>query len=105
MRPPNKHRTLGVKIRRVWVIERRRERYLFKEIAECLGVSTARARQIYMEAMEDMTRFHICVRTHLGRVQDPGGPRDVWLEFYPPPDPRFDNMAPVALDNEQDVAA
>lgn len=29
------------------------------------------------------------------RPIDMGGPRDVWLEFYVPPDPRFDNMAPV----------
>ena len=36
-------------------------------------------------------------RQQLNRPLDMGGPRDVWLEFYPPPDPRFDNMAPVGI--------
>lgn len=30
------------------------------------------------------------------RPIDMGGPRDVWLVFYPPPDPRLDNMVPVS---------
>lgn len=38
------------------------------------------------------------VRRRAGRVCDPDerhAPRDVWLEFLPPLDPRLDNMVPV----------
>lgn len=35
-------------------------------------------------------------RAHLARIQVPeNDPRDVWLEFYPSPDPRLDNMKPL----------
>ena len=95
MKPPNKHRTLDVKRRRIWVAEQRREGLSFKDIGECLGVSTCRARQIYLEAEHDVMWRGACARAHLSRICDPGGPRDMWLEFYPPPDPRFDNMVPV----------
>jgi hypothetical protein len=74
-------------------------------IAELLGVTPTRARQIYLEAEEDVRRASFDKLPTQSRPIDMGGPRDVWLEFYPPPDPRFDNMAPVRLDNAQDVAA
>lgn len=35
-------------------------------------------------------------RVMLARPRDMGGPRDVWMTFFPPPDPRLDNMEPVS---------
>ena len=39
------------KIRRKTVVTLRRERYKYREIGEMLGVSTARAQQLYQEAV------------------------------------------------------
>lgn len=41
-------------------------------------------------------------RCRLGRPIDMGGPRDVWLEFGVPPDPRLDNMYPVGAGDDAD---
>jgi hypothetical protein len=35
-------------------------------------------------------------RYYLGRPIDMGGPRDIWLTYYPSADPRLDNMEPAA---------
>ncbi len=90
------------KIRRLWVYTERLSGRTFKSIGEEIGVSVSRASELFRRAEREMRRklYHPPVREReLGRPLDMGGPRDVWLEFYVPPDPRFDNMAPVGIEN------
>lgn len=83
--------------RRAWVYDQILSGRLQSEIAAMLGISRARVHQIYHKAEREhrTTRIRIFSRAYSAVPIDVGGPRDVWLEFHPPPDPRFDNMAPV----------
>lgn len=71
----------------------------FQDVGTQIGLHRQRVRQIY-EAQERwrIWRAKILpfekVEMNRGRPIDMGGPRDVWLTFFPSPDPRLDNMEP-----------
>jgi hypothetical protein len=80
----------------------------FASIADEIGLSRERVRNIFDQAdrrkawRATIAPFDL-VRRDTSRPLDMGGPRDVWLTFYPSADPRVDNMAPV--DPEIDLRA
>ena len=69
-----------------------------RAIAAEVGISSSRAAEIYHREVRKQKRWaeqYHPTSPYLGRPIDMGGPRDVWLTFYPSPDPRFDNMEPA----------
>lgn len=86
------------KARMTWVLYQCRAGVRQADIARMLGLSPERTRQLRMKAERHHKGWAArrwLPPTRIFRPIDMGGPRDVWLEFYPPPDPRLDNMAPV----------
>lgn len=69
------------------------------DLAELIGVSRARVGGIIAQARRREYLLHLRrMRPRLlplGRPIDMGGRRDVWLTYYPPADPRLDNMEPI----------
>jgi hypothetical protein len=84
--------------RYMWAYEQRLAGRSFGSIGEELSISAAAASQLVARAERYVRRAAGKVRPRAGlaRPIDMGGPRDAWLTFYPPPDPRFDNMEPVS---------
>jgi hypothetical protein len=74
-----------------------------QEIGDDIGISRTRVDQICWQQEEiDWHRRDNWLKlkpwrtpANPGRPIDMGGPRDVWLEYRPPADPRLDNMEPV----------
>jgi hypothetical protein len=76
-----------------------------RDVAAEFGLSRSRVSQIAsvqdrveaarLEVERNRVWARVAARRELGRPVDMGGPRDVWLTYLPPPDPRLDNMVPV----------
>lgn len=100
----------GMRGRRMWAYTEHKAGRSFADIGRELAIGRDRARQLVARAERELKnprwRRTPAPRPDgsVGRPFDMGGPRDVWLEFFPSPDPRFDNMAPVVLDNSASVA-
>lgn len=101
--PPNPRTREEYKRRNEWVYRQWLGGRTLQEIAQIVGRSRARVEQICCR-QEEIN----CKRAEKwsmpkpwrapvnnGRPVDMGGPREVWLTYYPPPDPRLDNMEPV----------
>lgn len=89
-----------------WICEQRQSGRKLADIGRDVGLSRERVRSIVWKAQyAEASRCRLVARlvargliepTNKGRPIDMGGPRDVWLTFFPPPDPRLDNMEPVS---------
>jgi hypothetical protein len=85
-----------------WIWHQRKTRTL-KSIGDQIGLSRDRVNQIAKQVERRRNR-QAAIRPfefpeiNKGRPIDMGGPRDVWLTFFPSPDPRLDNMEPVSAD-------
>lgn len=81
-------------------VDRNRKIYLsrldgntFRKIAEEYGLSLGRVQQICAaQAEKEERRRRYYTRAHLARPIDPGGPRDVWLYFFPGDDVRTETL-------------
>jgi hypothetical protein len=86
-----------------WCLIERSKGRTFAAIGRDGGLSTSRVQQLCArEQRRDEKRVarwraHVWSRTEVnrGRPIDMGGPRDVWLHYGPPADPRLDNREPV----------
>lgn len=79
-----------------WVAVERAKGRLLREIADDLGISADRVKQLQLRH-EERSRHSLRIfarnrAENLGRPVDMGGPRDVWLEYGPSTDPRLDNF-------------
>jgi len=81
-----------------------RNRWVFQEwlkgrsldsIAINIGRTRTRVHEIVQREIRRARRPRVSYTPPKGRPLDMGGPRDVWLTYYPSPDPRLDNMEPV----------
>lgn len=73
--------------------------HTYQSVAEQIGLTVARVKEIeQIETRYRRRRIGIQPferpEINKGRPIDMGGPRDVWLTFFPSPDPRLDNMEP-----------
>jgi hypothetical protein len=86
------------KRRNAWVYRQRLAGRILREIADAVGLSRGRVNQICeVQEKQDMRHKRQWPRPwraprNLGRPIDMGGPRDVWLTYGVPADPRLDNM-------------
>jgi hypothetical protein len=70
-----------------WICLQRLSGRTRRDVAHEAGLSMARVQQIE-ERQRQLARLWNRRRAPHSRIVDPGGPRDVWLVFYPPKDPR-----------------
>lgn len=94
-----------------WVYREWLDGRMQSAIAGQLGISKTRVSAIVKkeERLERSRRARLYktwleANPNRGRPLDMGGPRDVWLTYYPSSDPRLDNMDPVQLYVQDDPA-
>jgi hypothetical protein len=76
----------------------------YASIGKNLNCSMERVRQIVQREIRRGNRPRKSYSPPKGRPMDMGGPRNVWLTYYPSLDPRLDNMEPVQLYIQDDPA-
>lgn len=83
-----------------WIMLERLAGRTQKSIAEQLGMAQGTISNVCRQYKRRQGwRYELFLarrqRQGLGRPVDMGGTRDVWLTYYPSPDPRLDIMEPV----------
>lgn len=79
---------------RRWVVLRRRQGRSRQFLSDMLYLTVPRIGQMEHEQKSAELNW-LFKHNSQSRPIDMGGPRDVWLTYYSPPDPRLDNMEPV----------
>jgi hypothetical protein len=79
-----------------WIHQQRRAGRSVDDIVNQLGYAWTTIHNIASHENESSRRrYRARMEILKRRPLDMGGPRDVWLTYYPPPDPRLDNMEPA----------
>jgi hypothetical protein len=87
--------------RNIWIWHQHKEGRTLQSIADQIGLTKTRVNDIFKNVDRyKQWRAHIQPfdrpEINKGRPIDMGGPRDIWLTYFPSPDPRFDNMEATA---------